>query len=189
MSDLLHAYASAIAENWTFWLVTVFVIVAAVIDGFELRVPNKLTYPFIIAGWVYSTYAMGWEGLGWSLWGTFIGLMCLLPAYAIGGMGSGDVKMMMGIGAWIFGQHTMYAFGVSVTVGALLAIGMVLYRGAWRKHEAQFKAIFTEILTIRDPNKLSAIAAERKKTMLLLPYGIPIAIGTIIYFVWLGALV
>jgi len=42
---------------------------------------------------------------------------------------------------------------------------------------------------IRDPNQLSAIAAERKPTMLLLPYGIPIMIGTISYFAWTGMLV
>jgi prepilin peptidase CpaA len=43
-------------------------------------------------------------------------------------------------------------------------------------------------MTIRDPNQLSAIAAERKSSMMLLPYGIPIAIGTIAYFAWTGML-
>jgi prepilin peptidase CpaA len=49
-------------------------------------------------------------------------------------------------------------------------------------------AILSEILIIRDPNELSAIAANRKSRMLLLPYGIPIAIGTIAYFAWWGML-
>ena len=49
--------------------------------------------------------------------------------------------------------------------------------------------ILNEILVIRNPEQLAAIAAERKPTMLLLPYGIPIAIGTIGYFVWTGMLV
>ena len=48
--------------------------------------------------------------------------------------------------------------------------------------------ICTEILTIKDPEKLAAIAAERKPTMMLLPYGIPIAIGTIAYFAIAGML-
>ena len=42
---------------------------------------------------------------------------------------------------------------------------------------------------IRNPDALSAIAAERKSTMLLLPYGIPIALGTITYFFWSGMLI
>jgi prepilin peptidase CpaA len=109
--------------------------------------------------------------------------------YAIGGMGAGDVKLLAGVGAWIYGTHTVYAFAVSAVVGALLAIGMVLVRRAWKKHLAQFLVIFNEIMVIRNPEKLATIAAQRKPTMLLLPYGIPIAIGTIAYFVWMGMLV
>ena len=50
-----------IAEHWHVWLVTGALIWAAVIDGIELRVPNWITFPFIISGWVYSTVAFGWE--------------------------------------------------------------------------------------------------------------------------------
>jgi prepilin peptidase CpaA len=49
--------------------------------------------------------------------------------------------------------------------------------------------IVNEVTTIRDADQLSAIAAERKSSMLLLPYGIPIAIGTISYFAWAGMLI
>lgn len=200
MSGLIQDYAATIAENWVIWLVTVFVIVAAVIDGMELRVPNRLTYPFIIAGWIYSFFAFGfasgswntWDasvGLGWSLWGTCVGLLCLLPFWCIGFMGSGDVKMMAGIGAWVFGQHTMWAFAVTVVVGAILAVAMMIWSGEWRKHYNQFWFILNEVVTVKNPNKLELLAAQRKPSMLLLPYGIPIAIGTILYFMWTGMLV
>lgn len=200
MWDLIRDYAAIIAQNWIVWVVTVFVIVAAVIDGIELRVPNRLTYPFIIAGWIVSFVVMGFsggswdtasagQGLCWSLWGTCVGLMCLLPFWCIGFMGSGDVKMMAGIGAWMFGQHTMWAFGVTVVVGAILAIAMMVLSGEWNKHYSQLKWMSKEVLEVRDVAKLEAIAAERKPRMLLLPYGIPIAIGTILYFMWNGLLV
>jgi len=187
--DLVVAYADAVAQHWSVWLVTLVLIVAAVIDGFELKVPNWVTFPFILSGWIYSVVAFGWEGLGWSLLGTAIGLALLLPLYAIGGMGAGDVKLLAGVGAWVYGTHTAYAFAASAVVGAVLAIGMVVARRAWKKHSAQFWVILNEILVIRNPEQLAAIAAERKPTMLLLPYGIPIAIGTIGYFVWTGMLV
>jgi len=35
---------------------------------------------------------------------------------------------------------------------------------------------------------LAALAAGRKSSMMLLPYGIPIAVGTIVYFIWAGML-
>lgn len=162
------------------------------IDGYQLKVPNWLTFPFIISGWIFSvaSYAytgeVWYEGLGWSLLGTAVGLGLLLPAYAIGGMGAGDVKLMAGVGAWMYTTHTFYAFCFTTVVGAVMAMAMVLLRKAWKKHSDQFWLILNEILVIRNPETLSAIAAERKPSMLLLPYGIPIAIGTIAYFAWMG---
>ena len=187
--EIFELYAQAIAANWVVWAVSVILIVAAVIDGFQLKVPNWLTYPFIISGWVISFCLFGWAGLGWSMLGTLVGLALLMPAYAIGGMGAGDVKLMAGIGAWMHVEVTFYSFCLSAVIGALLAVAMVLYRKAWSKHKHQFFAIITEIMTVKDPNELSAIAADRKSTMLLLPYGIPIAIGTIGYFLLMGMLV
>lgn len=180
---------TSLGDNWIYWLVSVVLVVAAVIDGRQLRVPNWLTYPMIISGWIASGVFSGWEGLGWSLLGTVVGLGLLLPAYAIGGMGAGDVKLLAGVGAWVYGTHTFYAFCASAVVGAILAVGMVVARKSWQKHKNQFLVILNEVMTIRNPTQLSEIAAERKSSMLLLPYGIPIAIGTICYFGWMGMLV
>ncbi len=192
--DTLHVLVASVAEHWAVWVVTLFLIVAAVIDGYALKVPNWLTFTMILSGWLYGTMAppagAGWyAGLGWSLLGTLVGLALLLPMYAIGGMGAGDVKLLAGVGAWVGASHTFYAFCVAAIVGAVLSIAMVVFRRAWKKHANQLWMILGEILTIRDPNELSAIAAQRKSSMLLLPYGIPIAIGSIAYFVWMGMLV
>jgi prepilin peptidase CpaA len=97
-------------------------------------------------------------------------------------MGAGDVKLMAGMGAWLGWQVTLWAFVYTVIVGAVMAIVMVLAKKAWSKHYSQFLMIFSEWMTIKDPKKLSEIAAERKPTMYLLPYGIPICIGSIAYF-------
>jgi prepilin peptidase CpaA len=186
---------ASMIENWPYWVVTCFVIVAAYIDGKYLKVPNKITFPMIFAGWIYSavSYGMagdGWYvGLGWSLAGTAVGLLTLLPAYAIGGMGAGDVKMMAAIGAWVHVMITFYAFCLGTIVGAILAIGMVLVSGEAKKHWNQFFCIANEIATVRNPETLSQIAAGRKSSMKLLPYGIPLAIGTVIYFGWMGLLI
>ena len=103
-------------------------------------------------------------------------------------MGAGDVKLLAGVGAWVWSTTTLYAFVVSTIVGAIIAILMVLFRRKWGQHHAQFWMICTEILTIKDPEKLAAIAADRKPSMMLLPYGSPIAIGTIGYFAVAGML-
>ena len=187
--DYFAGLFPAITNNWPVWLVTVTLIVAAVVDGFELKVPNWITFPLIVSGCVYSTWIAGWEGLGWSVLGTIIGLALLLPAYAIGGMGAGDVKLLAGVGAWMHGVHVFYAFCLSAVAGAVIAVLMVVVRRSWDKHYAQFWMILGEISSVRNPEKLYEIAAERKPSMLLLPYGIPIAIGTIAYFAWQGMLI
>ena len=187
--------SQSIIEHWPYWAVTVFVIVAAYIDGKQLRVPNKITYPMIFAGWIYSmvSYQMagdGWYmGLLWSLAGTAVGLATLLPAYSIGGMGAGDVKMMGAVGAWVYCWTTFYAFCISAIVGAVLAVLMILFSGEAKKHWNQMLYILNEIMTVRNPETLATIAAERKSSMRLLPYGIPLAIGTVTYFAWTGLLV
>jgi prepilin peptidase CpaA len=183
-----HDLAPGFFQHWPVWLVSVTLVVAAVIDGWKLKVPNWLTFPMIISGWLYSGICFGWDGLGWSLTGTAVGLCLLLPAYAIGGMGAGDVKLLAGVGAWVWGTTTFFAFCASAIVGGVIALAMIAARRKWLHHVRQFLAIATEILVIRDPSELSAIAADRKSTMTLLPYGIPIAIGSIAYFAWTGML-
>ncbi len=189
---MLERLTETVDQPWVVWAVCWFVslilIVAAWIDGRKLKVPNWLTFPLILSGWAVSGYFFGWSGLYSSLLGTAVGLGLLLPAYAIGGMGAGDVKLLAGVGAWIGMAHTFWAFVLTVVIGAVLAVAMVAVRGAWGKHIRQFFAILFEILIVRDPEKLSALAAERKPKMLLLPYGIPIAIGTIVYFLVNGML-
>src|SRR6478609_3146132 len=153
-SNMSHNFANSLATNWPIWFVTVTLVVAAVIDGLKLKVPNWITFPMIISGWIYSAafspYA-GWEGLTYSLLGTAVGLALLLPAYAIGGMGAGDVKLLAGVGAWVHSMDTFYAFCATAVIGAVLAVGMVLVRKGWNKHYAQFWVILNEIWTIKNP--------------------------------------
>src|SRR5438270_6676001 len=94
-------------HNWPVLVVCTGMLAAAIIDWWKFKVPNKLTFPLIFSGWALGllhTFGLGqWGhgGVGASLAGTALGLCLLLPVYAIGGMGAGDVKMTMGFGSWI----------------------------------------------------------------------------------------
>jgi prepilin peptidase CpaA len=172
--------------NWHVKVVCILLIWAAYIDGKQLRVPNWLTFPMVLSGLVYSAWVGGWEGLSDGLVGMCVGLATLLPLYAVGGMGAGDVKLMAGIGAWLGAAATWNAFVVSVIVGAVMAVAMVAWRKSWKKHCGNFSQIVLEFMTVKSPGELSRIAAERKPQMLLLPYGIPICVGSIAYFFYAG---
>ncbi|MGV3483132.1 MAG: A24 family peptidase [Planctomycetaceae bacterium] len=185
----MQSLFDSVLGNWPVWLVTVVLIVAAIIDGAILKVPNWLTFPFIISGWLYGLGSGGFAGLGYSLMGTFVGMMLLLVLRNMGGMGAGDVKLLAGVGAWLGTVITLYAFAATAIVGAIMAIAMIAFSGNWLKHYAMTLQILHEWKTIRRPAELAAIARERKPRMTLLPYGIPMAIGSIIYFAISGQLI
>lgn len=179
-------WETILLTNWPVKLVTVLLIWAAYIDGKELRVPNWLTFPMVLTGIAYNSYAGGWEGFLMAFGGMWVGIATLLPLRNVGGMGAGDVKLMAGIGAWLGVMITLNVFVATVIVGALMAVAMVAWTGEWNKHLGQFMLIWGEWTTIRNPEKLAEIARERKPRMYLLPYGIPICVGAIIYFAFSG---
>src|SRR4029077_17834254 len=138
-----------IIENWPLGFICVAMIVAAVIDGWKLKVPNWLTFPLIFSGWALGLcHSIGWlpetgtGGIGAALAGTALGFALLLPVYAIGGMGAGDVKMQMGFGSWVgayFGLWTglstvFWAFCVAVMIGGFIGMGMMLFRGQFGRN-------------------------------------------------------
>jgi prepilin peptidase CpaA len=182
-------------------------VVAAVIDGWKLKVPNWLTFPLILSGWALGlSHSLGWfegptgvGGLGASLAGTALGFALLFPVYAIGGMGAGDVKMQMGFGSWIgafYGLSSteshpgamwilVWAFCLAALIGGVLALGMIFLRGQLRRNLSNTRAILGDLFGSAGVGEVAAKAAERKPRMHLLPYGIPLCLGFISYLVYL----
>ena len=184
---------------WPLMFVCAAMIVAAVIDGWKLKVPNWLTFPLIVSGWLFGLcHNFGWlegtgdGGIGASLAGTALGFALLLPVYAIGGMGAGDVKMQMGFGAWVaafFGLGAglwviFYAFCLATVIGGVLALAMIMIRGQYRRNAANTKEIVGDLLKSSGIGEVADKAAQRKPRMHLLPYGIPLCIGFITYLEW-----
>src|SRR5437588_955613 len=90
-------------EIWPVLFVCAGMIACAVIDWWKFKVPNRLTFPLIVSGWLLGLLNLwhlvpcgGQGGLGEALAGTFLACGLLVPVYAIGDLGAGDVKMTMG---------------------------------------------------------------------------------------------
>jgi prepilin peptidase CpaA len=195
-----------ILSNWPLTFVCMAMIAAAVIDGWKLKVPNALTFPLILSGWLLGTLhsfgmleSTGSGGIGASLAATALGFGLLFPLYAIGGMGAGDVKMQMGFGAWVgsfYGMRAVdgvhpgagwilvYAFCLAAVIGGVLAIGMMVLRGQWKTNLNNTRSILGDLLGA-GVSKAADRAAQRKSRMHLLPYGIPLCLGFITYLIYL----
>src|SRR5260370_26634337 len=192
--------------NWPLLFLSAAMIVAAVIDAWKFKVPNWLTFPLVLSGWGFGLIhnlglltGTGVGGIGASLAGTALGFALLFPVYAIGGMGAGDVKMQMGFGAWIgafygFGAGdrpgvlgvVFWAFVLAVLIGGVLALGMIVIRGQYRKNLGNTRAILGDLFTAKGVGDVADKAAKRKPRMHLLPYGIPLCLGFISYLIYVN---
>ena len=186
-----------ILTHWPLWFISLAMIVAAVIDGWKLKVPNWLTFPLVLSGWALGlvhTFGLLQDATGsgdvWaSLAGTALGFALLFPVYAVGGMGAGDVKMQMGFGAWIGAFYgfsdglwiILCAFCLAVVIGGVLALAMIALRGNFRENIANSRAIVGDLFT--KPGAAAENAAQRKSRMHLLPYGIPLCLGFLSFLI------
>jgi len=195
-----------ILTHWPLWFLCLAMIAAAVIDGWKLKVPNWLTFPIILSGWMLGLThdfgllpdSTGYGGFGASLAGTAVGMALLLPLYSIGGVGGGDVKMQMGFGAWIGAFYGLQrspdlhpgalwiivnAFLLAAVIGGVIALGMILIRGQYRQNLSNTQEILGDLVTSSGVDDVAQKAAKRKPTLHLLPYGIPLCLGFIGYLI------
>jgi prepilin peptidase CpaA len=189
-----------ILGHWPLWFVCLAMIVAAVIDGWKFKVPNWLTFPLILGGWLLGLLhsfglleGTGTGGIGASMAGTALGFALLWPVYSVGGMGAGDVKMQMGFGAWIGAFYGLgsglgiifWAFCLAAVIGGVLALGMIFVRGQFRRNLANTRAIVGDLFASAGIGEAAEKAAQRKPGMHLLPYGIPLCLGFVSYLIYL----
>ena len=188
-------------NNWPLFFVGAAMIVAAVIDGWKLKVPNWLTLPLILSGWVLGilhscgalTPSTGVGGIGGSLVATALGFFLLFPVYAIGGMGAGDVKMQMGFGAWIGAFYpfwsalgiVLWAFCLGVLIGGIIAAVMIVARGKYGQNLAHARLILSELFSPAGLGEAGKRATARRPQWHKLPYGIPLCLGFISYLIYL----
>jgi prepilin peptidase CpaA len=188
--------------HWPLVVVCAAMLAAALIDWWKFKVPNRLTFPLILSGWLLGLLndllgvpGGGVGGLGASLAGTFLAGGLLLPLYLIGGMGAGDVKMSMGFGAWVGAFYgfeepnslavIFWAFCLGGLAGGVIALGMIFLRGQYRHNLDHLRLIIGDLFTSRSLGEIAARAEQRRSRWQRLPYGVPLCIGFVGYLIYL----
>lgn len=189
--------------NWPLLLVCLGMIACAVVDWWKFKVPNYLTFPLILGGWLLGlVHTLGFHpdngsgGFLASVGGTFWGFALLFPMLAIGGVGTGDVKMQMGFGAWIgafFGYdgHCFWiifvAFCAGAIAGGIISFFMMLVQGDYGKYLDHVRVIVTDFYTQGSISKIAERAHDRRPKWYKLPYGIPLCIGFVGVLIFLAS--
>ena len=111
-------------------------------------IPNTLLFPSFVLALIIHYSFMGFKGLIFSLTGAAIGFALLIIPFLLGGMGAGDVKLLMVVGSFVGKELVLYGFIVGAIIGGLISIFLYLYR------------------------RVVGIKIES------IPYGIPLSLGT-----------
>lgn len=122
-------------------------------DWKERRIPNKLLFPAFILAVVLNYVSMGPDGLLLSFSGTGLGFLLLFIPFLLGGLGAGDLKLLMVIGSFGGPALVLGSFLIGAVLGGFLAVVFLLYR--WN-------------------------CTPCAQTI---PYGIPLSLGTAIFII------
>jgi len=169
------------------WLATCAVMIPGIlwaswIDYKERRVPNWLNAAIALAGFVAQGYLNGWNGLAVGFAGMWVGFACLILPWLMHGMGAGDVKLMMAIGVWLGPWWTFVSFCVGVVIGGIIAVVMIVSSGRLQHAYANLATIMAKVSNKSTIFSEFGSAKSFGNTSQLLPYGVPLTIGTLIIF-------
>ena len=148
------------------------VVTAGLYDLRYRRIPNWLNLVALLLG-----FAVHWNSLPTALLGVGLALAVYLPLYLLRGMGAGDVKLMLALGAIAGPAHWFDIFVASALIGALLGIILALARRRFTHTLLNLQHIIRELWHLRAPHDAAPQLDVRNPYALRLPHGVSIALG------------
>jgi prepilin peptidase CpaA len=113
------------------------------------RIPNLLTLPALLVALLVSPWLGATSGPIEAIAGAALGFALLVGPYALGGMGAGDVKVLMVIGAWLGPVATLGTAAWAVIAGGAFALIMLVLRGESVSFARRWGRMLLSVLTFR----------------------------------------
>lgn len=163
-------------------------------DFTERRIPNRITFPTILIGWILAVYSGGMAGLYQSLLGTAAGIAIFFIPFALGGMGAGDVKLLGAIGALMGWKFVLYSAIYSSIAGLTMSVFSLVKDGNF-KHMINngIYLLITLVVNVFFKYKYNERIYKLQQKFedkrqgyekVYIPYGVAISFGALI--VWLN---
>ena len=156
-------------------LLTTMLLVAVRSDLDAHRIPNPLVAWGALAA-LAASMAPGGIGLAPALAGLFLGLLALLPLYALRALGAGDVKLMAAVGAFVGPQALPLTLLATFIAGGVMTVLVTLHRGTARRLMRNVRDMFCNAwwrLACREMPVLEPAPVSAGK----MPYALAIAAG------------
>jgi prepilin peptidase CpaA len=139
------------------------------------RIPNWLTLPALLVALLASPWVGATSGPLEAALGAALGFALLVGPYALGGMGAGDVKALMVLGAWLGPEATFGAAIWAVIAGGVFGLMMLALRGELGSFARRWGRTLFNSLTSRriayEPPAAGSIASGG------IPFAAAIAVG------------
>jgi prepilin peptidase CpaA len=161
----------------------VLVALAACIDWRTRRIPNWLNVMTCVIGLglsfqgtIHATPTMALTGLA-------VGFGLLLPAFALGAMGGGDVKLLAAIGAWTGPLGVLLILVVSTLVGMVIAIAQAAQSGKLSMLLRNSAVLTVNLVNARGvgADHIEQTGRGFRSIDRPLPYAVPMLAGVIVW--------
>lgn len=162
------------------------VITAGAIDLKTRRIPNRLVLVGLCLGIAMNSFLFEWGGLRQSLAGAGVAFAIYFVFYLLRAMGAGDVKLMTAIGALSGPRVWMMIFFFTAIAGGVIALVLLVAKGRLKKTLFNVSVMLHQLMHLQAPYHATEELDVRSGKGLRLPHGASIAIGTVVYLVFIA---
>ncbi len=154
-------------------------VIASVSDWRSYRIPNWLTFGgalFALLSGIAMARTPG-AGAMHALAGLALGFVLLLPCYALGVMGAGDVKLMAMVGAFLGAAAVFQAVLLSFIASGVLALAFAIYHRKLLRMLGNLKTAAQGL--VMAGVAATPAATDRRQSVGKLPFALCVGAGTL----------
>jgi prepilin peptidase CpaA len=152
--------------------------IACVTDVRSRRIPNTLTFGAAAAALAFHALAPNGQGVTSTVEGWLIGAALMFPAFALRGLGAGDVKLVAALGAWLGPMNAVWLCVYSMIAGGVLSLIVATCHGYLKQALANIWLLLQHwaVVGLRPLDTISLEGSNGPR----LAYAVPIFAGVLL---------